>query len=141
MDLDAAATLNWPSSTIVGVIPDDPAQVSQDRTIYAEKCASCHGWKLEGEPNCRAKKPDSKLPAPTHDETGHAWHHSNEHPIRITKVGIKPPLAPEGCESDMPVFGKILTDQQIRAVLVFVKDERPPEVRHRHDRRDQGAKQ
>ena len=39
----------------------------------------------------------------------------------ITKHGLVPPYAPVGYESDMPAFGTTLPDDDIRAVLAFIR--------------------
>lgn len=96
-------------------------QVTLGKTIYVQHCAVCHGDRLQGQPNWRERKPDGKLPAPPHDDTGHTWHHPDEHLFRITKLGVKPPLAPKGYESDMPAFSDTLTDEENWAVLSFIK--------------------
>ncbi len=96
-------------------------QVARARVVYSQHCASCHGDSLQGQPNWRIRKADGKLPAPPHDDTGHTWHHADQQLFRITKGGAKPPLAPEGYESDMLPFGDVITDEEIWAVLSFFK--------------------
>lgn len=91
--------------------------------IYAERCASCHGADLEGQPNWRMRKPDGRLPAPPHDATGHTWHHSDEQLFRITREG--PGGILPGYESDMPGFAGVLPDEEIRAVLAYIKSTWP----------------
>jgi mono/diheme cytochrome c family protein len=39
----------------------------------------------------------------------------------ITKNGLLPPYAPTGYESDMPAFGDKLADEEIWAVLAYIK--------------------
>ncbi|WP_239025206.1 c-type cytochrome [Rhodoligotrophos defluvii] len=124
----------WPSTTTGRADPDDPRQVALGETIYQRYCASCHGARLEGQPNWRARKPDGRLPAPPHDATGHTWHHPDEQLFRITKSGLGPPLAPSGYESDMPAFGGTLTDEQIWAVLAFIKSQWPAAIQARQTR-------
>ena len=141
LGLGAVVALDWPMATTAGANPDDPTQVSMGRAVYTENCASCHGQKLEGQPNWRTKQPDGRLPAPPHDRTGHTWHHPMEQLFRITKVGMNPPLVPEGYESDMPAFDGVLADEDIWAVLAFIESEWPREVRERRDRGNKGAKQ
>ncbi len=138
--LVATVIVNRPTASNAGANPDDPAQVAMGRAVYQQNCGSCHGVRLEGQPNWRVRKPDGRLPAPPHDENGHTWHHPDEQLFRITKLGVKPPLAPEGYESDMPAFGDSLTDEQIWAVLAFIKRTWSSEIRRRQDRRSQGAK-
>lgn len=97
--------------------------------IYAEHCASCHGAKLEGQPNWRAKLPHGRMPAPPHDDSGHTWHHTDEVLFGITKHGLTPPYAPPGYESDMPGFAGKLSDSEIRAVLAYIAAHWSEEVR------------
>lgn len=129
-----AAWALWPSATTGRADPDDPRQVALGETVYRRYCARCHGARLEGQPNWRVRKPDGRLPAPPHDATGHTWHHPDEQLFRITKLGLRPPLAPPGYESDMPAFGGALTDDQIWAVLAFIKSRWPAEIRARQSR-------
>jgi mono/diheme cytochrome c family protein len=97
------------------------------RQLYIERCASCHGANLEGQPNWMTRKPDGKLPAPPHDETGHTWHHSDRQLLVITRDGLAT-IAP-GYVTDMPDFGDQLTDQEILAILDFIKSSWPERQR------------
>ena len=121
--------------------PEDLQLVALGKSIYWTHCAACHGAKLEGQPNWRNRKPDGKLPAPPHDETGHTWHHADEQLFRLTRLGVKPPLAPEGYQSDMPAFDGVLTEAQIWAVLVFIKSKWPDHIRDRQERINQAIRQ
>lgn len=113
-----------------GMLVDaDAATIEAGRVVYARHCASCHGERLQGEPDWRARKPNGRLPAPPHDDSGHTWHHPDEQLIAITTLGMKPPLAPEGYESDMPGFGGVLGDREIFAVLAFIASRWSPESR------------
>ena len=124
-----------PSETApLGADPANARLVTLGETVYRSQCASCHGAKLEGQPDWRVRKPDGKLPAPPHDETGHTWHHADGQLFRLTKRGIKPPLAPEGYRSDMPAFDGVLTDRQIWAVLAYIKSTWPDPIRSRQER-------
>ena len=136
----AAATLYWSAAPDIQANPDAPDQVSLGKTVYADNCASCHGASLEGQADWRIRKSDGRLPAPPHDETGHTWHHPDEQLFRITKLGLKPPLAPDGYESDMPAFEGTLTDEQIWAALAFIKSTWPEHIRDRRSLRDSAAK-
>ncbi len=137
----ATVVFNQLKPTTVGADPTDPVQVSLGRTVYFNECVSCHGAQLEGQPNWRIRKSDGKLPAPPHDETGHTWHHPDEQVYRIAKMGVRPPLAPQGYESDMPAFGSALTDEEIWAVLAFISSTWPQEIRRCQERRNQGVTQ
>jgi mono/diheme cytochrome c family protein len=95
--------------------------------LYVANCAACHGENLEGQPNWMERKPDGKLPAPPHDESGHTWHHSDAQLFTITKEGLGA-LSP-GYESDMPAFGGTLTDAEIIEVLDYIKSTWPQRER------------
>lgn len=102
--------------------PASASQVAAGAKVYAEHCAACHGSKLEGQPNWRQRLPNGRMPAPPHDESGHTWHHTDEVLFGITKRGLVPgKYASLGYESDMPAFGGKLTDDDIGAVLAFIK--------------------
>lgn len=110
--------------------PNDLKQVTLGAKVYQESCASCHGVKLEGQPNWQQRLPTGRLPAPPHDETGHTWHHADKQLFEIIKEGIKP-FAPPEYESDMAAFKNTLSDREIWAVLAFIKSTWPPQTRER----------
>ena len=101
--------------------PRDVSKVAEGRKLYAQHCASCHGAKLEGQPNWRQRLPSGRLPAPPHDESGHTWHHPDSVLFGITKHGLVPRYAPKDYETDMPAFSGKLTDEEIWAVLAYIK--------------------
>lgn len=114
-----------------GIDPSDLAQVARGEAVYRQHCAACHGAKLEGQADWRQRRPDGRLPAPPHDETGHTWHHTGELLINIVRDGMVPPWAPEGYQSDMPAYRGILGDADIVAVLAYIASRWPPDVRAR----------
>lgn len=123
--------LLWPGQDEATALADD-ATLALGGELYAETCASCHGAKLEGQANWRQPGPDGILPAPPHDETGHTWHHGDDLLFDYTKHGGAATLAARGVSgfaSGMPGFGDQLTDDQIRAVLGFIKSTWPDEIR------------
>ena len=99
------------------------------KNLYVQHCASCHGLKLEGQPDWRKPLANGRMPAPPHDDTGHTWHHPDQVLFGITKNGLVPPYAPPGYQSDMPAFAQTLSDQEIRAVLAYIASQWSPEVR------------
>jgi len=120
---------------------DDPARIAAGRAVYDRHCASCHGAKLEGEPNWREKKPTGRMPAPPHDASGHTWHHPDAVLVGITKFGLVPgKYAPPGYESDMPGFGGALADDEILAVIAYIKSTWPDEIRRAQDDADARAR-
>src|SRR5919109_872952 len=104
------------------------AVLAEGRTLYNQHCARCHGANLEGQPNWKQRLPSARLPAPPHDASGHTWHHSDRVLFEITKKGPSA-LVGSDYESDMPAFDGVLTDEQIRAVLAFIKSTWPERER------------
>lgn len=103
-------------------------QIALGRSVYMANCAQCHGAQLEGQPDWQTPLPSGRLPAPPHDASGHTWHHGDEMLFGVTKHGLKP-YAGETYESDMPVFAGILTDEEIRAAIAFIKSTWPQRER------------
>ena len=101
--------------------PRNTEAVKLGSIVYAQQCASCHGAKLKGQPNWRERRADGRLPAPPHDESGHTWHHPDHVLFAIIKNGMGPPYARKDYESDMPAFGGRLSDEEIGAVLAYLK--------------------
>lgn len=131
----AAAILgSGPPAPPVMLKPDDPAVAAQGASIYAAQCASCHGVDLGGQPNWRDRGPDGRLPAPPHDETGHTWHHVDAQLFALTKYGPPKQLGNgEPYYSNMPAYESVLSDEEIVAVLSYIKKSWPAEIRARHD--------
>lgn len=113
----------------------NPEQVELGRVTYMENCASCHGDNLQGQPNWRERKEDGRMPAPPHDETGHTWHHPDDILFGITKKGIAA-YVPKNYKSDMPVFGGILSDEEIWATLAYIQSRWPEETLARRQARN-----
>jgi S-disulfanyl-L-cysteine oxidoreductase SoxD len=115
--------------------PDDPradpgerTKVSRGERIYVAQCAACHGAKLEGQADWRRRLPNGRMPAPPHDETGHTWHHADRALFAIVKDGLVPPYAPPNYQSDMPAFRGKLSDEEIWAVLAYIKSRWPAQI-------------
>tara|TARA_B110000027_G_scaffold67143_1_gene71803 strand:- start:116 stop:541 length:426 start_codon:yes stop_codon:yes gene_type:complete len=102
--------------------------LSAGQILYTNNCASCHGAKLEGQPNWQSPNSDGILPAPPHDATGHTWHHDNELLFEYTKLGGKGALAARGItdfNSGMPAFDGVISDEDIWDILAFIKSTWP----------------
>lgn len=115
------------------IIPyDNPQAVADGETLYTEHCAACHGTSLEGEPDWRTPHPDGLAKAPPHDETGHTWHHPDKQLFFITKQGM-PELVGNGYESNMLGYADSMSDDDILAVLAYIKSTWPDQVIARHN--------
>lgn len=112
--------------------PDNEAVVMRGRAVYEAQCASCHGEMLEGQANWRQRGENGRLPAPPHDASGHTWHHVDKQLFELTKVGPAA-LVGDGYESDMPGYADTLSDDDIVAVLSYIKSTWPKDIRQRHD--------
>jgi mono/diheme cytochrome c family protein len=98
----------------------DPARYDKGQQVYTQYCAECHGANGEGQNPNNPLAPDEtgRYPAPPHDETGHTWHHDDDLLVTIVRDGGM------GDPTDfypMPAFGETLTDEQIEAVIYFIK--------------------
>ncbi|HMO47908.1 MAG TPA: c-type cytochrome [Rubrivivax sp.] len=113
--------------------PDDAAMTALGQRVYAAHCAACHGARLEGQPDWRERGPDGRLPAPPHDASGHTWHHPDEVLFRITQHGVAEAAQLQDDASAMPVYAGVLSDEQIAAVLSWIKSQWPAGLRARHD--------
>lgn len=103
--------------------PDDREQVRTGAAVYVDHCAECHGAALEGAENWQEPSGDGTYLPPAHDDSGHTWHHSDKVLFEYVKLG--------GAElfkdypdiiSAMPGYGDQLSDEEIWAVLAYIKD-------------------
>ncbi len=127
--------LLWYRFPINAPNPEQRAALAMGETVYRAACASCHGLELEGHPNWRQPGPDGKMPAPPHDASGHTWHHSDEVLFNLTKFGLQAYVS-DTYRSDMPSFESILTDDEIRAVILYIKSTWPDEIRRSQESRN-----
>lgn len=123
---------NTPSPTSVTLQPNNQKITQQGGKLYLSHCAICHGKQLEGQKNWQFRKPDGRMLAPPHNAEGHTWHHSDKYLFSVTKWGIEK-TAGQQYPNDMPIFQNLLSDQEIIAVLSFIKSQWPAEIKERHD--------
>jgi len=112
--------------------PGNLELVAAGELIYVQSCAACHGVDLQGQDNWRSPDEEGFLPAPPHDESGHTWHHRDELLIELTKFGAGS-FAGENFKTRMPQFDGILSDNEIIAVLSYIKSTWPQEIQQRSD--------
>ena len=113
--------------------PEDPVYVQLGKKVYQNHCASCHGVNLEGQGGWRDRKVDGMRLAPPHDKSGHTWHHPDELLYKLTKYGFKAMIG-EDYKVSMPVYDDIIEDQEIIAVLSYIKSTWPADIKKIHDK-------
>lgn len=142
--LTAIAVVVGSTTTLVGVHlfrgntdallqPGNSEIVARGQAVYLERCASCHGRNLEGQPDWQTADKDGFLPAPPHDQSGHTWHHPDKLLFDITKLGVVAAANLKDYKTRMPIFGGVLSDGDIIAALSYIKSQWPEDVRRRHD--------
>lgn len=114
----------------------DRAQVTRGRDLYVLACASCHGPKAEGAPNWQ--QPDSRgnLPPPPHDDRGHTWRHPDAQLAGIVRGGLGDPFN-KTPELTMPPFGDALAEEEIAAIIAYLKSLWSPEHRSYQEEQNQ----
>ncbi|MBE2199506.1 MAG: cytochrome c [Anaerolinea sp.] len=105
------------------------ADVALGQQVYAENCAACHGADLEGEADWKSQNEDRSFRAPPHDASGHTWHHGDDILIEAIRLGGARLPANIGGTSTMPAYADILTDEEILAVLAYIKSSWPDDLR------------
>jgi mono/diheme cytochrome c family protein len=113
-----------PASTVLdlaGGAPPPPGidadLVSVGESLYLQECAACHGADLRGAPNGKKANDDGSYPPPPHDSSGHTWHHSDATLIDLILNG-------SGFEqSRMPAFAGRLSDDEVWAIIEYLKSE------------------
>lgn len=105
----------------------DPVQVNDGFYLYQEHCAACHGENLEGEEDWQMAALDGLSLAPPHDDSGHSWHHADDELFEMTKYGFDVLMGWEEGTSTMIGYGDILSDEEILAILAFIKSNWSPQ--------------
>jgi protein SCO1/2 len=107
---------------------DDVTKVTAGKALYARWCSSCHGRKLQGQPLWQLQDQYAGRRAPAHDQTGHTWTHSDDDLFFMTRRGRFPSADP-GTLSYMPAFQELLANEQIIAVIAYIKASWPVGLR------------
>ena len=119
------------SNASIDLNTTDNSIIVNGKKIYADNCASCHGVNLEGQKNWMSRLPDGLMPAPPHDETGHTWHHSDSYLFLMTIYGIEEMIG-KSYPNNMPAYEDKLADEDIIAVLSYIKSTWPSRIQHHH---------
>ena len=77
--------------------------------------------------------------APPHDETGHTWHHPDSYLFTMTKYGIEKMIG-KPYPNNMPAYEDKLTDEEILAVLSYIKSTWSGRTQRQHDQINARAK-
>ena len=107
----------------------DNATLELGATVYAANCANCHGANLEGQAEWKTPNEDGTWKAPPHDETGHTWHHPDDYLLDRIYKGTASLDGKMQALSNMPAYIDILTDEEIEAVLEFIKSQWPDDIK------------
>lgn len=97
------------------VAPPPAALAEKGKAVYETNCVACHGDTLQGQENWRELAAKGEKAAPALDATGHSWHHSDIALADTIRNGSAP----------MPAFGDTLADQEIEAVVAYIKSTWP----------------
>jgi len=106
----------------------DPDSVKSGRSIYGQHCASCHGANAQGAPDWQERDAHGELPAPPHDAEGHTWRHSDAMLYEMVTKGWRDPFN-KTTRLTMPAFVDVLSPEQVRAVVAYIKTLWTPEQR------------
>src|SRR6266849_1464164 len=95
-------------------------RVKSGRAVYEQYCASCHGAEAQGAPHWQERDEHGELPAPPHNIEGHTWRHSDAELYMMVSKGWRDPFNKTE-RLTMPAFGDVLSPDQIRAVITYLK--------------------
>lgn len=105
-------------------------EIALGAAVYAQNCAECHGENLEGEPDWKQQNEDGSFRSPPHSADGHTWHHADRVLLRAIKEGgTRFEGMNIGGTSNMPAYAGTLTEEEILAVLAFIKSTWPDDIR------------
>lgn len=101
--------------------------VEQGRQLYTTRCASCHGSDLGGAQGWPQRQPNGVMPAAPLDERGTTWQRDDEWMFTTIKEGGQA-TAPVNSISYMPALGAGLTNDEIWAVISYIKSTWPQSI-------------
>ena len=98
----------------------NPERVEAGRAIYRQHCASCHGTQGEGAADWQEPNEEGELPPPPHGPQGHTWRHADAALYRMVSQGWRDPFN-KTKRLTMPGFEDVLSPEEIRAVITYLK--------------------
>ncbi|MGD8585464.1 MAG: c-type cytochrome [Chloroflexota bacterium] len=107
----------------------DAGEIARGQELYAIHCASCHGLELEGEADWQLQDENGTFRAPPHNASGHTWHHGDKLLLESIRLGGTRLPDDIGGVSEMPAFEGVLDEQQMRAILTYIKSTWPEDIR------------
>ncbi len=112
-----------PADTSDGPPALDEQRIESGRELYGLECEVCHGADLQGDPDWKTPNTDGSFRPPPQDASGHTWHHPDQLLVEIIREGSGSTL------SAMPLYGDILTQDEILSMIEFFKSTWGPEER------------
>src|SRR5216684_6897950 len=88
-------------------------------------------------PNWQERDANGELPAPPHNAEGHTWRHSDADLYKMVSNGWRDPFN-KSMRLTMPAFGGVLSPDQIRAVITYLKTLWTPEQTRFQSEESQG---
>jgi mono/diheme cytochrome c family protein len=89
------------------------SQVENGKQVFANNCASCHGYNAEKTKDWTKTLVDGSYPPPPLNDKAHAWHHPYSQLVSIIKKGGKP------YKGNMPAFQDTLNDDEIDEAIAY----------------------
>lgn len=121
--------LGTPTATLPPMPTPDTAQIVRGEALYEAHCATCHGADLAGEPDWQQPNADGSFRAPPHGASGHTWHHGDGVLLEAIRLGGSRLSGQLGGASAMPAFERALSREEMLAVLAFIKQSWPEDIR------------
>ena len=106
----------------------DQVLAARGREVYAARCATCHGSQGEGGAAWQQLDERGELPPPPHNAEGHTWRHADGMLYRIIREGWRDPFNRTD-RLTMPPFSAVLSPEEIRAVVTYLKTWWEPDQR------------
>jgi len=90
--------------------------------LFRKNCARCHGPLGQGHSHWNKADANGKYPPPPLNGTGHTWHHSEAVLKEIIRNGTG------NLGGNMPAWRDKLTDNEIDAILEWIKAQWPDNI-------------